>query len=150
MSIVQSLKPWAPKRHLLFYAAAVWTFAGAVLLYKGISLLHGDDPFQIIELAASIVCGVLFYLLMFMKLSLKHAKRIMALKSEKPCAFAFFNVRSYILMAIMITSGILLRVFGVIPQQYLLLVYITMGIPLFLSSLRFYYYGICFRRLVKG
>ncbi|SDC30227.1 hypothetical protein [Williamwhitmania taraxaci] len=150
MSIAQSMKPWAPKRHLLFFAAVVWTFAGGMLLYKGISLLHSGTPLQSVEIGFSILGGVLFYLFLFSKLSMKHAKRIMALKSEKPCAFSFFNIRSYILMATMISSGILLRVFGVIPPHYLLIVYITMGIPLFLSSLRFYYYGIYFRRLVKG
>ena len=147
MSIVQTIKPWAPKRHLLFFAAAVWTFAGGMLLYRGVSLLHGVSALQSAEVAVSIAGGVLFYLLLFSKLSLKHTKRIMEMKSSKPCMFSFFNVRSYILMAVMITSGILLRVLGIIPPQYLLLVYITMGIPLFLSSFRFYYYGIYYGRV---
>lgn len=147
MSFIQSIKPWAPKRYLLFFAAAVWTIAGGVLLYKGVLLLHGMSMLQTIEVAVSVVGGVLFYLLLFSKLSKKHTKRIMELKSERPCAFSFFNIRSYILMVVMISSGILLRRLGVISQQYLLLVYITMGIPLLLSSLRFYYFGIFYRKV---
>ena len=149
MSFVQTLKPWASKRHLLFFAAVVWTFAGGMLLYKGISLVDSATTFLGLKIAACMVGGGLFYWLLFSKLSLKHTKRIVELKTDKPCMFSFFNIKSYILMVTMITSGVLLRVFGIIPPNYLMLVYITMGIPLFLSSFRFYYYGIYYKR-VKG
>jgi len=147
MSFAQTLKPWAPKRHLLFFAAAIWTFAGGMLLYKGISLVDSTTTHLGLKIAASMVGGALFYQLLFSKLSLKHTKRIVELKTDKPCMFSFFNIRSYILMVIMITSGILLRVFGIIPLHYLLVVYITMGIPLLLSSFRFYYYGIYYKQV---
>ena len=146
MSFVQTLKPWAPKRHLLFFAAVVWTFAGGMLLYKGISLVDSTTTLLGLKIAASMVGGGLFYRLLFSKLSLKHTKRIVELKNDKPCMFSFFNIKSYILMVTMIISGVLLRVFGIIPPHYLMLVYITMGIPLFLSSLRFYYYGIYYKK----
>lgn len=150
MSIIHTLKPGASKRQLLFTAAIAWTFAGGVLLYKGFSLIDSTTTYLGFKIGASIIGGALFYWLLFAKLSLKHTNRIVKLTLDKPCMFSFFNVRSYLLMTIMITSGIVLRKFGVIPPQYLLMVYITMGIPLLLSSLRFYYYGIFFRTMVKG
>jgi len=150
MSIIHTLKPSASKRQLLFTAAIVWTFAGGVLLYKGFSLIDSTTTYLGFKVGASITGGALFYWLLFAKLSLKHTNRIVKLTLDRPCMFSFFNVRSYLLMCIMITSGIVLRKFGVIPPQYLLMVYITMGIPLFLSSFRFYYYGIFFRTMVKG
>ena len=142
MDILQTFKPKAPKRYLLFFAAFVWTFAGGMLIYKGI-LLSIEDPESLgLKIPLGIVGGGVFYWLLFSRISRKHSKRIVNLKMEKPCLFSFFNIRSYILMGIMITSGVLLRKFGIIPHQYLVVVYFTMGIPLFLSSFRFYYQGI--------
>jgi hypothetical protein len=46
---------------------------------------------------------------------------------------------SYILMSLMITAGISLRKSGILPPLYLSVIYVTMGIPLFFSSFRFYY-----------
>lgn len=146
MNYFQTLKPRLPKRYLLFIAALVWTFAGGMLLFKGISLYVSDSRYLLLRILISIVCGSLFYLLMFSKISTKHTKRIMNLKIEKPCMFSFFNFKAYIMMAIMISGGILLRRSGIVPPFYLSLIYTTMGIPLFLSSIRFYNYGFNYRK----
>ena len=146
MSFVQTIKPKTSKRYLLFLAAFVWTIAGGMLIFKGILLSFNTTDFLGLKITLSIIGGVGFYWLLFSKISLKHTKRIVELKMDKPCLFSFFNIKSYILMAIMITSGILLKRLGVIPQQDLLVVYLTMGIPLFLSAFRFYYFGIYYGR----
>jgi hypothetical protein len=124
----------------------VWTFAGGMLLFKGISLYVNDPVYIWLRILISLVCGSLFYILMFSKISAKHTKRIMNLKIEKPCMFSFFNFKAYVMMAIMISVGILLRRSGIIPPFYLSILYTTMGIPLFLSSLRFYNYGFNYRK----
>jgi hypothetical protein len=149
MNYFQVLKPKLPKRYLLFLAAMVWTFAGGMLLYKGIAFYISEPIYLILRCSVSIICGSLFYYFMFSKISAKHTTRIMNIQHEKPCMFSFFNVRSYILMSIMITGGILLRKSGIVPTLYLSMLYTTMGIPLFLSSLRFYNYGFNYHKLNK-
>ena len=141
-NFLQILKPDLPKRYLLFIAAFVWTFAGSLLLYKGCSIfIHYHNLFWA-RLISSSIGGLLFYVLLFSKISFKHTFRIINLRNEKPCAFSFFNVKSYILMTLMISLGIWLRKSGLIAPEYLSVLYVTMGIPLFLSAFRFYYYGI--------
>lgn len=149
MNYIQKFKPKIPKRYLLFIAAIVWTFAGGMLLFRGISLLNDIKDFLWLIITISIIGGVFFYIALFSKISLKHTKRIIDLVIEKPCMFSFFNIRSYVLMAIMITSGILIRKSGIILPKYLSIIEITMGIPLFLSSIRFYYYGIYYHELIN-
>lgn len=149
MNFIQSIKPKISKRYLLFIAAFVWTFAGGMLLFKGILLLCNFNSFLGLRIMISIIGGILFYLLLFAKISLKHARRIIELKNNNPCLFSFFNIKSYILMTIMITSGILLRSSGIISSEYLSIVYITMGIPLFFSAFRFYYFGIYYDQLIN-
>lgn len=141
MNLLQTLKPSVPKRYLLIVAALVWTVAGGMLLFKGISLFFKYPESSGLKISISIIGGGLFYLLLFSGISNKHIKRILNIKIDRPCLFSFFNVRSYVLMTIMISSGILLKKFGVLSQEYISIVDVTMGIPLFLSAFRFYTHG---------
>ena len=149
MNLIQVLKPGIPRRYLLFVAAIVWTFAGGMLLTRGILMLKDIHGYIWLRVLLSGIGGIVFYYFMFSKISMKHSHRIVNLKPDKPCFFSFFNVRSYIMMSVMMTSGIMLRRTGIVPPSYLTEVYITMGIPLFLSSLRFYYYGINYKTLLS-
>jgi len=137
----QTFKPGIPKRYLLLVAACFWTFAGGMLLVRGFSVLKFNSSFIEIEEAGSLLAGLVFYKLMFSTISLKHINRILTLKNERPCFFAFFNGRSYLMMAVMMSSGIALRVSGIVPLLYLAPFYIAMGTPLLLSAFRFYYYA---------
>lgn len=147
MNFWQKITPRVPKRILFFLAALVWTFAGSMLLIKGFGWFYYVRDFRIIKLIASITAGLIFYYLMFKKLSGKHSRRIFELKTSHPCVFSFFNIRSYGIMTIMISLGIILRTSGIIPLDYLSLFYITMGIPLLLSSIRFYISGFLFPKI---
>jgi hypothetical protein len=138
----QDLKPKISKRKLLFLAAFVWTFAGGILLYRGAAFLYGTHGLLSFDVLYSIAGGILFYLLLFSGISLKNTRRIMDMKNEKPCLFSFFSLKSYIIMAVMITSGILVRKTGIILPENLSFFFIVMGIPLLLSAFHFYYHGI--------
>lgn len=141
MGIISKLKPTASKRELLFIAAFFWTFAGMMLLYRGITM-PGKTVLSRFEL--SLVPGLVFYIFLFSRISLRHIQRITNLENESPCLFSFFSIRSYLMMFIMISAGILLRVSGIIRPEYLSLLYIIMGVPLLLSAIRFYWNGIKF------
>jgi len=144
MNLLQALVPRIPKRFLLFVAAMVWTFAGGMLLFRGLMLFRGSEHYWL-RLIISITGGFLFYRFLFSRISKKHTTRIRGLSHERPCLFSFFNIKSYILMSIMITAGITLRKSGIIPQDYLSVLYVTMGIPLFISAFRFYFAGAVYR-----
>ncbi len=146
MNFIQSIKPGIAKRYLLFLAAFVWTFAGGMLLYKGISYFGYAKNYLWLNIVVSSVGGLLFYLLLFSKISLKHVRRIIALKSDFPCLFSFFSIKSYLIMTIMITSGILLKKLNIISPEPLSVIDATMGIPLLMSAFRFYYVGIYYRQ----
>ena len=137
---IQKYKPGIPKRYLLLVAAFLWTVAGGMLLFRGFSMLKFNSIKILMEESACIVGGVIFYRIMFSGISLKHINRIVNLEIERPCAFSFFNWRSYAMMTVMISMGVTLRLSGIVPLNYLSLFYLAMGTPLFLSAFRFYYY----------
>jgi len=132
------LIPSVSKRYLLLVAALVWTFAGGMLLYRGLTINHPLPSHWEIELLICLAAGLLFFWLLFNRISAKHVLRIKELPSERPVIFSFFNLKSYLMMFGMISVGIALRKTGLVPPEYLSLMYITMGIPLLMSSFRFY------------
>lgn len=141
---LESLTPRISKQYLLLIAALVWTFAGGMLLFRGFSFLMAYPAFRALKISGCLIGGLVFFKLLFSGISVKHVLRIQNIPIDHPCLFSFFNVKSYLMMSIMISSGILLRKSGFISPEYLSLIYITMGIPLLMSSFRFYYSFIIF------
>lgn len=135
------LKPAVHRRTLLFVAAAVWTFAGCMLMYRGYKMVDTASPLLWLILLFSLVGGILFYLKLFSRISLKHTRRILSLREERPCVFSFFNFRSYLMMGLMITMGVTFRTTGWVSPAYLSVLYLVMSVPLLISSFRFYYTG---------
>jgi hypothetical protein len=133
------LTPRVSKHYLFLVAALVWTFAGGMLLIRGLVFNETLPSHRIVGLTAGVISGLLFFRLLFNRISAKHVLRIKNLPVSRPCLFSFFNLRSYLMMFSMITLGVILRKSGTISPDYLTLMYITMGIPLLMSSFRFYY-----------
>lgn len=142
-------KPGIPKQHLLLVASAVWLFAGGFLLYRGISMMPETD-YLWIKIPSAIVAGLIFFHLVFLRVSLKHITRIRSLEILRPCIFSFFDWRSYLIMAIMISSGIMVRMSGGIDLQWISLFFITMSTPLLLSAVRFLRAWAKYREIVMG
>lgn len=127
-----------PKVYLFIISAIVWTIAGLILLYRAYSSIILYPDFLAEKIIGSIVAGLIFFIVVFTRISAKHLKRIINMQNDFPYFFSFFNARSYLLMALMITMGVSLRKFGILSPENAALVYLTMGIPLLLSSIRFY------------
>jgi hypothetical protein len=139
MNIFKSVNFLVSKRILLFEAALVWTFAGGMLLTRGSLMLETSSGFSWFKIIACIGLGLVFFMLVFSNISQKHVNRIKNLHGVQHRFYEFFNSRSYVIMLGMISLGIFLRKTSIVSLAYLSLTYITMGIPLLLSSIRFYY-----------
>lgn len=145
----KTIIPHTTKRILLFIAAVVWTFAGTMLFSRGIGMMNVNPDSFWIRFLISLVSGALFYGVLFTRISKKHVNRILNLPVERPSVFSFFDRKGYIMMAGMISLGIFLRTSGIVSPFYLSVLYVTMGVPLFFSSLRFYYSGINYSSVIK-
>ena len=139
MSLTQKYKPSVSRHNLLFIAGLAWTTAGGMLMWRGLDYEIRQSPHLWLNILMGIAIGIPFYFILFAKISHKHIKRIKGLSIPYPCAFSFFNLKSYIMMMVMITSGIMLRKFDVINREYLFTFYIGMALPLLISAFRFYY-----------
>lgn len=138
MTLIEKYKPAVKKRTLLCVAGFAWIIAGSILIVRALVMLVKFHHNFIPELLLGILLGTTFYVFLFTKISKKHITRISLIKADFPCFFSFFNYKSYILMIIMITTGIILRKTNVINAEYLYTFYLAMGLPLIFSAFRFF------------
>ena len=81
----------------------------------------------------------------FLKIVDKNLGRILP-SDEHKCLFSFMPWKSYLIIPGMITLGILLR-HSAVPKHYLAIIYISIGLALTLSSVRYLRYF--FKELIK-
>ena len=74
---------------------------------------------------------------MFYRMSVKHTKRIMGYSEERQPFWRFFDLKAYIIMAVMMGGGIGLRAAGVFPNQFVAFFYSGLGCALELAGILF-------------
>ena len=74
---------------------------------------------------------------MFSKLVGKHADRIRGYGEDKMHVLRFFDVKGYVIMAIMMGGGISLRAFGIVPGWFVAFFYTGLGTALALAGIGF-------------
>lgn len=125
------------KMNLLLLASLVWMIAGFNVLKIGIETYHGFV--QPVNLLLSVAVFLIFWFMVFHKLTVKHTTRIMTYKEEKQLFIKFFDVKSFIIMAVMITGGVTIRMFNLLPDRFIAIFYSGLGAALFLAGVLFSY-----------
>lgn len=119
--------PRVKKKYLPLFAGIVWGIAGSAVLIIGLPALVSGWSIPWLSILISTVIFGLFFKFVFFRLFKKHIARIDAFEQEKICAFAFFDVKGYIIMACMITLGIVIRTTEILPPVYLGMLYTGLG-----------------------
>ncbi len=123
------------KNTLLLIACFVWTAAGFNILRIGIMAYASYLSLLNIILSAA-VFGIFQYFI-FGRLVKKHTKRISDYEEEKHFFLKFFDLKSFIIMAFMMTGGIYLRTSGLGPEKFIAVFYSGLGASLFLAGILF-------------
>jgi hypothetical protein len=132
------LKPALPRHWLMALAGLMWTAVGVMLGRYAFVWLAGSPSWVNAGLGlAGVAAAVPIYRLGFGKLARRNVERIRQL-GDRACLFSFLAWKSYAIVAVMITGGVLLR-HSAIPKPHLAILYAAIGGGLFLSS--FVYYG---------
>ena len=102
---------------LLLIAALVWSAAGFNILRIG---LLAYPPYRtVVNYLLSALVFTVFQVFIFGQLVNKHTARISAYEEELHFFLKFFDVKSFIIMAVMMTGGIWLRSSGVAPDRFI-------------------------------
>lgn len=130
------------KKILFFFASFVWFFASTILLFRGFSSLTASDALTLPAILIITVSGLIFYMLLFKRVSTKIITRLRALPGKRARFYSFFSLRSYLMMFFMISFGIGLKHTGLLPELWFYYFLPVMAIPLLVSSIRFCINGI--------
>lgn len=120
---------------LLLIACLVWSAAGFNILRIGI--LAYPDYLSMLNYLLSLVVFTVFQVFIFGKLVKKHSARIGAYEEERHFFLKFFDVKSFAIMAFMMTGGIALRSSGIAPDRFIAVFYTGLGASLLLAGLLF-------------
>lgn len=124
-----------PKNYLLLVAGLVWSAAGVNIIRIDITATHRNWSF-LLAAAALAVFG-LFYGLIFHRLIRKHTVRITGYDQERIHILRFFDIKSYCIMAGMMTFGILLRRSNLWPAYCIRTFYTGLGASLLMAGAGF-------------
>jgi len=145
--ILEKYKPAVKKPYLLLLSGVMWCAVGIMLNLFAIGwLINYNSNFGFLFAGIGFVAALIIHHFGFLRLADKNLGRISYLK-DKPCVFSFMSWKSYLIVIVMVTMGISLR-HSSIPKQYLSMLYIGIGLALFLSSIR--YFRVLIIELRKG
>ena len=122
-------------KYLLLIAAIAWLIAGFNVLKIGVETYI--NYVTVINLLLSLVVFLVFWIMVFSKLVKKHTLRISSYESEKQWFYLFFDLKSFIIMAIMMTMGIVIRYYALLPDVFIAVFYTGLGSALALAGILF-------------
>ena len=133
---IAKIKPAVDKRVLLFLAGFIWLGVGTMLLFLSISWLNAFRSHSSFLFGGiGVIVALVVHHFGFLKIVDKNLERILPMEGTK-CVFSFITWKSYIIVAVMVAMGALLR-HSSIPKSYLSIIYIGIGLALLLSSIRY-------------
>ena len=112
-----------------------------------IGLLAYTIHLSVLNLFLSILVFAVFQYFIFGRLVQKHTKRIMGYEETNQFFLKFFDVKSFIIMAIMMTGGIYIRVSKLVPERFIAVFYTGLGASLLLAGILF---GINYYRAIHS
>jgi hypothetical protein len=135
--VFSKMKPAMPINWLIAAAGLTWSAVGIQLFRIACGWL-GAIVFRRAVLSGTVgmTGAVIAYHFIFSAIAMKNIDRI-SLFQKKACFFAFQAWKSYFIIIIMMTLGMILR-HSPIPKEYLAALYLTIGGALSLSSLHYY------------
>lgn len=128
---------YVKKQYLLLVAGLVWGMAGFNIVRIGV--LASDRSWSLLMLVSAIFTFIIFFLFIFKRLITKHTKRILGHEVIYMNIFQFFDRKSYLIMAFMMSFGILLRASQLWPDVCIKTFYSGLGLSLCMAGLGFLY-----------
>lgn len=99
-------------------AGIVWTVAGVNILRIGIDCWAQVSGGFVLMLLGAVAVFAAFHYMVFSRMFHKHKRRI-SQKGDSNCLMGFFDARGWIIMAFMITLGVSIRRYELMPLWFI-------------------------------
>lgn len=125
------------RRGLIYLAAAVWCIAGVNVVRMGFVTWRAlDNPLHPLLFVGAVVTLVAFGA-MFLRLTAKNIRRIGSFPQSGNPFWKFMSLKSYLIMAFMISFGVVLRNFTRSPRTFIAAFYVGLGSALFAAGVAY-------------
>ena len=124
------------RKTLMVVAGIVWTVAGANILRVGIGCWTLVPENFVLMLLGAVAVFAAFHCMVFSKMFHKHRRRI-SQKGDSNCPMDFFDARGWIIMGFMITLGVAIRHYELMPLWFIAPFYTGLSSALMLTGVRF-------------
>lgn len=122
------------KKTLVFIAALIWLGAGFNVFRLGAVECIGRMDWLLI--LSAVLIFVPFFI-MFQQMAAKNTCRIVELKGQKHFLLNFFTIKSYVIITLMITLGVVLRNIEAVPRFFIGFFYTGLGAALFVAGIKY-------------
>ena len=107
------------------------------LLVLKIGITDYQDHVHFLNIVLACLVFLLFQIFVFGKLVKKHTQRIMSYEDNQQWLWKFFDKPAFLIMACMMSGGILLRISNIAPTVFIAVFYTGLGASLTLAGLLF-------------
>lgn len=125
------------RKTLMVVAGIVWTVAGVNILRIGIDCWAQVSGGFVLMLLGAVAVFAAFHYMVFSRMFHKHKRRI-SQKGDSNCPMGFFDARGWIIMAFMITLGVSIRRYELMPLWFIAPFYTGLSSALVLTGIRFF------------
>ncbi|MBQ8186164.1 MAG: hypothetical protein IJX93_10730 [Clostridia bacterium] len=133
------------RKILLIIAGAVWMLAGINILRIGIlawiSVIPEAGSVRLILLGGACALILAGFFFMFRKIVRKNTARIRSY-GERTLFLKFMDLKGWLMMAFMMTLGIVLRSSGLLPDDFFAFFYTGLGTSLSIAGVMFLIAGL--------
>lgn len=127
------------RRTLLLFAGLLWVIAGFNVLLIGINTWQEiDKPSFLAKSLWAMLVFCIFLFMIFKPLHKKYTLRIANL-NERNNPLTFFNLKGWAIMIFMITLGITVRKFNLLPDSFIASFYTGLSLALSTTGFLFLY-----------
>lgn len=134
-SFLHKYNPAVKKEYLFLPAGLMWIAVGIMMCTMAVRwLTTGSHPFPFA--LAGVTAGALTYSLGFSVQARKNIDRITMLQGKR-CFFSFMTLKSYFIVIVMMTMGMVLR-HSPVDRSWLSVIYNGIGIGLGLAGLHYF------------
>lgn len=125
-----------PTKHLILVNGLLWTAIGIKISLIGFDYYRHLDSIQWWHYILSVAVFAGFWF-MFTGVVRKYSERILKMPGPKTSIFKTFSIKGYIIIAFMITLGIVLKRIPQVPDSFIAWFYCGLGPGLFSAGIRF-------------
>lgn len=123
------------KRTLFLLAGLIWSLAGGNVLKIGLQAY--TNAFNMLNVGLTALVFFLFWTKVFRPLVGKHVIRIHGYEEEYKRPWNFFDKKSFLIMAFMMTFGIAIRVLNLTCDSFIAFFYTGLGTALAMAGILF-------------